>query len=41
MLAELMLSGSITVRAGSVVLAGRTWPADDLARRVWDRIAGE
>jgi len=41
LLAELMLGGSITVRPGGVVLAGRSWPADDLARRVRDQIAGE
>ena len=41
LLAELMLSGSIGLRYDGVVLAGRTWPADELARRVCDQIAAE
>ena len=41
LLAELMLGGSIGLRYDGVVLAGRTWPGDDLARRVRDQIAAE
>ncbi len=41
LLAELMLGGSIGLRYDGVVLAGRTWPADELARRVRDQIAAE
>ena len=41
LLAELMLGGSIGLRYDGAVLAGRTWPADDLARRVRDQIAAE
>jgi len=41
LLAELMLGGSIGLRHDGAVLAGRTWPADDLARRVRDQIAAE
>ena len=41
LLAELMLGGSIGLRHDGVVLAGRTWPGDDLTRRVRDQIAAE
>jgi hypothetical protein len=41
LLAELMLGGSIGLRYDGTVLAGRTWPADDLTRRVRDQIAAE
>ncbi|MGH3189157.1 MAG: GOLPH3/VPS74 family protein [Streptosporangiaceae bacterium] len=41
LLAELMLGGSTGLRHDSAVLAGRTWPADDAARRVRDQIAAE
>jgi Golgi phosphoprotein 3 (GPP34) len=41
LLAELMLGGSIGLRYDGTVLAGRTWPGDDLARRVRDQIAAE
>jgi hypothetical protein len=41
LLAELMLGGSIGPRYDGTVLAGRTWPADDLTRRVRDQIAAE
>ncbi len=41
LLAELMLGGSIGLRHDRAVLAARTWPADDLARRVRDQIAAE
>jgi hypothetical protein len=41
LLAELMLGGSIGLRHDGVLLAGRTWPADDLGRRVRDLIAIE
>jgi hypothetical protein len=41
LLAELMLGGSIGLRYDGAMLAGRSWPADDLARRVRDQIAAE
>jgi len=41
LLAELMLGGSIGLRHDGAVLAGRSWPGDDLARRVRDQIAAE
>ena len=41
LLAELMLGASISLRADGAVLTGRTWPADELARRVRDQIAAE
>jgi len=41
LVAELMLGGSIGLRYDGAVLAGRTWPADDLARRVCDQISAE
>jgi hypothetical protein len=41
LLAELMLGGSIGLRYDGVLLAGRTWPGDDLGRRVRDQIAAE
>jgi len=41
LLAELMLGGGIGLRYDGAVLAGRTWPADDLGRRVRDQIAIE
>jgi len=40
-LAELMLDGSISLRHDGTVAAGRTWPGDELARHVRDRIAAE
>ena len=41
LLAELMLGGSIGLRHDGALLAGRTWPGDDLGRRVRDQIAAE
>src|SRR6266536_1177305 len=41
LLAELMLGGSIGLRYEGAVLVGRTWPGDDLTRRVRDQIAAE
>ncbi len=41
LLAELMLAGCISVRYDGAVVAGRTWPADELARHVRDLIAAE
>ena len=41
LLAELMLGGSIGLRYDGAVLVGRSWPGDDLARRVRDQIAAE
>ncbi len=41
LLAELMLGGGIDLRYDSMLLAARTWAADDLARRVRDQIATE
>jgi hypothetical protein len=41
LLAELVLGGSIGLRYDGAVLAGRTWPGDDLARRVRDQVAAE
>jgi Golgi phosphoprotein 3 (GPP34) len=41
LLAELMLGGSIGLRYQGAVLVGRTWPGDDLTRRVRDQIAAE
>src|ERR1039458_8722762 len=40
-LAELMLGGGITLRPDGAVLAGRTWPGEDLARQVRDQVASE
>ncbi len=41
LLAELMLGASIGLRPDGAVLPGRTWPEDELARRVRDLIAAE
>ena len=41
LLAELMLGGSICLRPDGVVLPGRTWPGDELARHVRDLVAAE
>jgi Golgi phosphoprotein 3 (GPP34) len=41
LLAELMLVGSVRLRPDGVVLPGRTWPGDELARQVRDRVAAE
>jgi hypothetical protein len=41
LLAELMLGGSISLRRDGSVAAHRSWPADDLARRVRDQVAAE
>jgi hypothetical protein len=41
LLAELMLGGGITLRPDGAVLAGRTWPGEDLARQVRDQVATE
>jgi hypothetical protein len=41
LLAELILGASIGLRYDGVLLAGQTWPGDDLGRRVRDQIAAE
>jgi Golgi phosphoprotein 3 (GPP34) len=41
LLAELVLGDSIGLWSDGAVLAGRTWPGDDLARRVRNQIAAE
>ena len=41
LLAELMLGGGICLRPDGVVLPGRTWPGDELARHVRDLVAAE
>jgi hypothetical protein len=41
LLAELMLGGGISLRGDGSVAAHRSWPADDLARRVRDQVAAE
>jgi len=41
LLAELMLGASICLRPDGVVLPGRTWPGDELARHVRDLVAAE
>ena len=41
LLAELILGGSISLRHDGTVAAGRTWPGDDLTRRIRDQVAAE
>ena len=41
LLADLMLGRCVGVRPEGTVAAGRTWPGDELTRRVWDQIVAE